>query len=70
MCITVFSHSIITGKCGTVPGYEDPIWPTKEETDSSYHRVLGNLLKKVKKGKACVMVATHNEGTVHFALEK
>ena len=51
-------------------GYEDPVWPTKEETDSSYHRVLGKVLEKVKEGKASVMVATHNEETVYFALKK
>ena len=53
-----------------VVGYEDPIWPTKEDTDSSYHRVVGVMTEQIKAGKANLMVATHNEATVHFALNR
>ena len=51
-------------------GYEDPIWPTKEDTDSSYHRVVGVMTEQIKAGKANLMVATHNEATVHFVLNR
>ncbi|XP_003387388.1 PREDICTED: proline dehydrogenase 1, mitochondrial-like isoform X2 [Amphimedon queenslandica] len=51
-------------------GYPDPIWGKKSETDSSYHRILNHVLERVGEGKASIMVATHNEATVHFALKK
>ena len=51
-------------------GYEDPIWSKKSETDSSYHRVLGCVLERVREGRASVMIGTQNEATVTFALEK
>lgn len=49
---------------------EDPVWPTKEGTDSNYHRVLGMLLEKVMDKKASILVASHNETTIHFAITR
>ena len=51
-------------------GYEDPIWSTKAETNGSYHRVLDIVMEGVKEGKVNVMVATHNEDTIHYAIDK
>ena len=45
-------------------GDEDPIWPTKDGTDSCYHSLVNLLLQHVKQGSVQVMVATHNEQTV------
>ena len=52
-------------------GYEDPIFETKQKTDENYRNILENLLNRVShKDKVNVMVATHNEETVMFALSK
>ena len=51
-------------------GYEDPIWPSKEDTDACYHRLLELLLNQAKSGQMNVMVATHNEKTVRHAVDK
>jgi len=51
-------------------GYEDPIWPSKEDTDTCYHHLLELLLNQVKPGKLNVMVATHNEETVLHTVDK
>lgn len=50
-------------------GYEDPINPTYEATNAMYHRCLNYVLEELKHStKAEVMVASHNEDTVHFTL--
>ncbi|XP_072455825.1 proline dehydrogenase 1, mitochondrial isoform X2 [Notamacropus eugenii] len=50
-------------------GYEDPINPTYEATSTMYHRCLNYILEEIKHhGRASVMVASHNEETVKFAL--
>ena len=51
-------------------GYEDPIWPRKEDTDACYHHLLELLLKQVEPGRLHIMVATHNEKTVQYAVDK
>ncbi|XP_066418242.1 proline dehydrogenase 1, mitochondrial isoform X3 [Molothrus aeneus] len=52
-------------------GYEDPINPTYEKTNEMYHRCLDYVLEEIKqRRKASVMVATHNEDTVKFALRR
>ncbi|XP_016059868.1 PREDICTED: proline dehydrogenase 1, mitochondrial [Miniopterus natalensis] len=50
-------------------GYEDPINPTYEATNTMYHRCLNYVLEELKNNaKAKVMVASHNEDTVRFTL--
>uniref|UniRef100_A0AAQ6ABE8 Proline dehydrogenase n=1 Tax=Amphiprion ocellaris TaxID=80972 RepID=A0AAQ6ABE8_AMPOC len=52
-------------------GYEDPINPDYEATNRMYHRCLDYVLEEIEHSrKANVMVATHNEDTVKFTLEK
>lgn len=59
-------------------GYPDPINPTYEATSEMYHRTLTECLRRIKdlktKGlppnKIAIMVASHNEDTVRFAIEK
>ncbi|XP_054468528.1 proline dehydrogenase 1, mitochondrial [Anoplopoma fimbria] len=52
-------------------GYEDPINPDYEATNRMYHRCLEYILEEVDHSrKANIMVATHNEDTVKFTLEK
>lgn len=59
-------------------GYPDPTNPTYEATTESYHRTLMECLKKMKQYKdqgidpkrLAIMVASHNEDTVRFAIEK
>ena len=54
----------------TKKGYPDPIWSDKAATDRCYHHLLQWLLAQVAAGKVHVMVASHNEDTVRFAIEK
>lgn len=52
-------------------GYEDPINPTYEATNTMYHRCLDYVLEELKhNAKAKVMVASHNEDTVRFTLRR
>uniref|UniRef100_G1R8U5 Proline dehydrogenase n=1 Tax=Nomascus leucogenys TaxID=61853 RepID=G1R8U5_NOMLE len=52
-------------------GYEDPLNPTYEATNAMYHRCLDYVLEELKhNAKAKVMVASHNEDTVRFALRR
>uniref|UniRef100_A0A3B3IHW1 Proline dehydrogenase n=1 Tax=Oryzias latipes TaxID=8090 RepID=A0A3B3IHW1_ORYLA len=52
-------------------GYEDPINPDYEATNRMYHKCLDYVLEEIEHNrKANVMVATHNEDTVKFTLEK
>uniref|UniRef100_A0A3P8SX06 Proline dehydrogenase n=1 Tax=Amphiprion percula TaxID=161767 RepID=A0A3P8SX06_AMPPE len=52
-------------------GYEDPVNPDYEATNRMYHRCLDYVLEEIEHSrKANVMVATHNEDTVKFTLEK
>lgn len=52
-------------------GYEDPINPDYEATNRMYHRCLEYVLEEIEHNRtANVMVATHNEDTVKFTLEK
>ncbi|KAL0625890.1 Proline dehydrogenase 1, mitochondrial [Plecturocebus cupreus] len=52
-------------------GCEDPINPTYEATNAMYHRCLDYVLEELKhNAKAEVMVATHNEDSVHFTLRR
>ncbi|KAK6636553.1 hypothetical protein RUM43_010215 [Polyplax serrata] len=59
-------------------GYPDPTNPSFEATTEMYHRTLTECLRRIKdlkdKGedakKIGIMVASHNEDTVRFAIEK
>ncbi|XP_036443623.1 proline dehydrogenase 1, mitochondrial [Colossoma macropomum] len=52
-------------------GYEDPINPDYESTNRMYHRCLEYILEEINHNrKTNVMVASHNEDTVKFTLEK
>ncbi|XP_036598097.1 proline dehydrogenase 1, mitochondrial-like isoform X2 [Trichosurus vulpecula] len=52
-------------------GYEDPINPTYEATSTMYHRCLSYVLEEIKHhNQANVMVASHNEDTVKFAIQR
>jgi proline dehydrogenase len=59
-------------------GYEDPINPNYEATTEMYHKTLTECLRRIKKlkdggidpKKIAIMVASHNEDTVRFAIEK
>nr|XP_055035274.1 proline dehydrogenase 1, mitochondrial isoform X2 [Misgurnus anguillicaudatus] len=52
-------------------GYEDPINPDYEATNRMYHKCLEYVLEEIHLNKAAnVMVASHNEDTVKFTLEK
>ncbi|XP_075389997.1 proline dehydrogenase 1, mitochondrial [Tenrec ecaudatus] len=52
-------------------GYKDPINPTYEATNAMYHRCLDFVLEELKhNAKAKVMVASHNEDTVRFTLDR
>jgi len=58
-------------------GYTDPINPTYEATSEMYHRTLTECLRRIKDlkvrgqpNKIGIMVASHNEDTVRFAIEK
>uniref|UniRef100_A0A1B6FBK2 Proline dehydrogenase n=1 Tax=Cuerna arida TaxID=1464854 RepID=A0A1B6FBK2_9HEMI len=59
-------------------GYPDPTNPTYEATSDMYHRTFTECLRRIKalkdRGeppqKIAIMVASHNEDTVRFAIEK
>ncbi|XP_062290581.1 proline dehydrogenase 1, mitochondrial [Scomber scombrus] len=52
-------------------GYEDPINPDYEATNRMYHKCLEYVLEEIEYNrKANIMVATHNEDTVKFTLQK
>ena len=51
-------------------GVASPIHPDKPSTDRSYHRSLGHLLESVRDGDACVLIGSHNQDTIQFALER
>lgn len=58
--------------------YPDPVNPSYEATTEMYHNTLTEILSRVKNlkeggdvaNKVSVMVASHNEDTVRFALQK
>ena len=51
-------------------GYEDPIWPSKTDTDECYKHLLDVLLRCRQQNLAQVMVASHDEQTIDFATKK
>jgi proline dehydrogenase len=59
-------------------GYEDPINASYDATTEMYHKTLTECLRRIKKlkdaghdpKKIAIMVASHNEDTVRFAIDK
>lgn len=59
-------------------GYDDPTNPSFDATTEMYHKTLTECLRRIKKlkdaghdpKKIAIMVASHNEDTVRFAIEK
>lgn len=59
-------------------GYPDPTCPNVEATSTMYHNTLAECLRRIKAlkdsgedaKKIGIMVASHNEDTVRFAIEK
>ncbi|XP_041972557.1 proline dehydrogenase 1, mitochondrial isoform X2 [Aricia agestis] len=50
-------------------GYEDPTCESVEATTASFHRCLKEILSKAKKNNLGIMVASHNEDTVRYAIQ-
>ena len=54
-------------------GYEDPINSNYEATSNIYHTCLDEVLKNLLKrnsGQVRIMIASHNEDTIRYALQK
>ncbi|CAL1278097.1 unnamed protein product [Larinioides sclopetarius] len=58
-------------------GYDDPINPSYEATTEMYHQTFAEILRQIvedmrteNEKKIGVMVATHNEDTIRFAVKK
>ncbi|XP_017029990.1 proline dehydrogenase 1, mitochondrial isoform X4 [Drosophila kikkawai] len=59
-------------------GYPDPVNPTFEATTAMYHKTLSECLRRIKlmkdssedARKIGIMVASHNEDTVRFAIQQ
>jgi len=56
-------------------GYEDPINPTFKATSEMYHKALSECMTRivatgVENKRISIMVASHNEDTVRFTVEK
>lgn len=54
-------------------GYEDPINPSFEATTEMYEKNLLYCMNEIKNrplGMIAIMVASHNEDTVRFAVQK
>ncbi|KAI1882416.1 hypothetical protein AGOR_G00250470 [Albula goreensis] len=52
-------------------GYEDPINPDYEATNRMYHKCLDYVLEEIGHNRqANIMVASHNEDTVNFTLQR
>ena len=54
-------------------GHEDPINPNFQATSDMYHRCLDEVVKNMSNrqlGKVRVMVATHNEETIRYSIQK
>jgi len=54
-------------------GYEDPINPNFEATSQMYHTCLDEVLKNTlrrKPDQIRIMIASHNEDTIRYAIQK
>ena len=50
--------------------YEDPIYPDKAHTNSCYHNMVEILLKQIEMEKCEVMIASHNEFSIQYVVER
>jgi hypothetical protein len=53
--------------------YDDPINPTYDATSRMYHACLDEVLKNFNTQRSeslRVMIASHNEGTIRYAIQK
>ena len=53
--------------------YDDPINPDFESTSRMYHNCFDQVLKSIERrptGQVRVMVASHNEETIRYAIEQ
>jgi len=47
---------------------QDPVWPSIKHTHENYHRVVDKLLQNMDRAE--IMVATHNEESVRWVVQK
>ena len=50
--------------------YEDPIYEDKALTNSCYHNMFEILLKQIENGKCEAMIASHNEFSIQYVVER
>ncbi len=52
-------------------GHPDPIYPTKQATDTNYNKCLTHLLEQVPQNpRLSIIVASHNKQSVQLAVNK
>ena len=54
-------------------GYIDPINPSYEATTAMYEKVVTEVMRQItqrERGKIAVMIASHNEDSVRFTVQK
>lgn len=51
-------------------GYKDPIHPSYSATSECFDRTLNAVLEEAARGRANVMVASHNEHSVQFTVQR
>ena len=54
-------------------GYEDPVNPTFDSTTAMFEKVLTEMMEQMQqrsRGKVAVLVASHNEDTMRFTVNK
>lgn len=51
-------------------GLSDPIYPSKNETDANYDRVLSRLISHVPQASVALMIATHNRTSIDKAVDQ
>ena len=54
-------------------GYEDPVNPTFDSTTEMFEKVLTEMMEQMQqrsRGKVAVLVASHNEDTMRFTVNK
>lgn len=51
-------------------GYRDPIHPSYAATSECFDKTMNSIIEETAKGRANVMVASHNEGSIRFAVKR
>lgn len=79
-CDYVFAAKLVRGaymeqerRLAREQDYEDPINPDFQATSKMYHTCLDEVLKSIVKrppGQVRIMVASHNEDTIRYAIQK